>query len=246
MCKAPRPGLSKTRLAASIGFDAAAKIAKALLEDSASAPQRAAKECTLALTAYYRPIDGEAELRGVLGENWRYQFADAGDLGATMLSVFRELLALNPDGALIAGADVPLMSTRDIGAACAALRLMQRKGLVIQPTYDGGYCMIGVKCARAAEPLFAPLPWGSPVVYEATLDRARLHGFSITILPRQRDIDEIDDLAWLRDQLRGTPSACLHTRELLLPGHWGLPHASRLDGRSLAGGLEAMPLVSLR
>jgi len=219
MCKAPRPGLSKTRLAASVGDKAAAEIARALLEDSAAAPQWAAREQALDLTAFYRPANAEAELRSILGDEWRYQFADAGDLGATMLSAFRHLLSLNPGGALIAGADVPLMSPRDIGAACSALRLMHRKGLVIQPTYDGGYCMIGIKCAKAAEPLFAPLPWGTPVVYEATLDRARLHGFSITLLPRQRDVDDIDDLTWLRTQLREARHGGLQMRKLLRPEH---------------------------
>lgn len=244
MCKAPRPGLSKTRLAASIGDKAAAEIARALLEDSAAAPQRAARDQALDLTAFYRPANAEAELHTILGDEWRYQFADAGDLGATMLSALRHLLSLNPGGALIAGADVPLMSPRDIGAACSALRLMHRKGLVIQPTHDGGYCMIGIKCAQAAEPLFAPLPWGTPVVYEATLDRARLHGFSITLLPRQRNVDDIDDLAWLRTQLRATRLGGLHTRRLLEPEQASPSNGGRraTELRTVAGLKRALPL----
>lgn len=218
MCKAPRPGLSKTRLAASVGPEAAAKFAGALLEDSAAAALSVAEDLKLELTAFYRPADAAPEIRSILRDNWRYAFADAGDLGATMLDAFRVMLSRNPDGALMTGADVPLMSARDIAAACVALKHTHRKGLVIQPSWDGGYCMIGIKCADTAAPLFEPLPWGTPAVYAATLDRARALGFSITALPRQRDIDDITDLEWLRSQLLGEHSHAYRTRRLLLSG----------------------------
>jgi uncharacterized protein len=226
MCKPPRPGLSKTRLAASIGPEAAARISRALLEDSASAAITAAQELKLELTAFFRPADAAAEMRNILGNTWRFVFADAGDLGATMLEALRELLTCNPDGALITGADVPLMSPRDIAAACLALEQTHAKGLVIQPSWDGGYCMIGIKCAVTAAPLFDPLPWGTPVVYQATLDRARALGFSITILPRQRDIDDISDLDWLRAQLTGEHHHAQSTRRLLRSRTLALPSAN--------------------
>lgn len=223
MCKAPRPGVSKTRLAVSVGSDVAARLSRALLEDSVAAASAVAQELKLELTAFFRPADAAAEISSILGTQWQLVFADAGDLGATMLDAFRKMLDCNPDGALMTGADVPLMSTRDITAACLALRHTHAKGLIIQPSWDGGYCMIGIKCAKTAAPLFDPLPWSTSAVYEATLDRARALGFSITVLPRQRDIDDVSDLNWLRTQLANEQVQAASTRRLLWSGEITLP-----------------------
>lgn len=230
MCKAPRPGVSKTRLAVSVGTDVAARLSRALLEDSVAAASTVAQELKLELTAFFRPADAAAEISSILGTQWQLVFADAGDLGATMLDAFRKMLDCNTDGALMTGADVPLMSTRDITAACLALRHTHAKGLVIQPSWDGGYCMIGIKCAKTAAPLFDPLPWSTSAVYEATLDRARALGFSITVLPRQRDIDDVSDLNWLRAQLAHEQVQAASTRRLLWSGDIALPSASTLVG----------------
>ena len=207
MCKPPRPGATKTRLAAAIGPQAAAALSQAFLEDCARAALDAAMETPLAPVAFHRPADAADELAAILGPRWPLTYADAGDLGATMFDVLRRLLDLSPAGAMIMGADIPLISGQAIASAARALRESEAR-VVLIPSADGGYCLLGVRTLAAAAALCAPMAWSTPTVLQETLDRARAAGLTAHLLPVQRDIDEAADLDWLRAQLReGAPGA---------------------------------------
>ena len=158
MCKPPRPGMTKTRLAAAIGAESAATLSRAFLEDSASAAIDAASTDRLALTAFYRPSDAADEIGAILGTRWPLAAADAGDLGGTMIDVLRQLLDACPAGAMIMGADVPLISGEAIAAAARKLRETHARGVVLIPSADGGYCLLGVRSMDAAKTLCAPRP----------------------------------------------------------------------------------------
>lgn len=215
MCKPPRPGTSKTRLAASMGAAAAARLSCAFLRDCAEVASDAACLCDLDPVAFYRPADAGQELAAILGPGWQTAHADEGDLGATMLHVLRVLLARSPDGAMVMGADMPLITVQAIAAVASALRHADARGVAIIPSFDGGYCLIGVRCAHAAAPLFAPMAWSTPDVLEQTLRRARDHSLTVTLLSPQRDIDEVADLDWLTHELVAHPDAAPHTRAVL-------------------------------
>jgi rSAM/selenodomain-associated transferase 1 len=207
MCKPPRPGATKTRLAAAIGPQAAAALSQAFLEDCARAALDAAMETPLAPVAFHRPADAADELAAILGPRWPLTYADAGDLGATMFDVLRRLLDLSPAGAMIMGADIPLISGQAIASAARALRESEAR-VVLIPSADGGYCLLGVRTLAAAAALCAPMAWSTPTVLQETLDRTRAAGLTAHLLPVQRDIDEAADLDWLRAQLReGAPGA---------------------------------------
>jgi rSAM/selenodomain-associated transferase 1 len=223
MCKPPRPGTSKTRLAATVGMDTAAALSRAFLEDCARTVRDAAAQCRLDPVACFRPADAEAELAGILGPRWPLAFADAGDLGATMRDVLGQLLGRCPAGALIMGADVPLIDSATICAAARALRDGDARRIVLNPTADGGYCLLGVRSIEAAAALCAPMAWSTPGVLAETLRRAEAAGLSVHLLPVQRDIDEAADLDWLREQLERSPGRAAATRAVL----GALPAAGR-------------------
>jgi len=212
MCKPPRPGTTKTRLAASVGATLAARLSRAFLQDCAQAALEAADLFQLKTMAFYRPVDGGQEVGEVLGPDWPLVHADSGDLGATMLSVLRQLEERCPAGAMVMGADVPLISRTDIAAAAGCLRQGDERSVVIIPSVDGGYTLIGVRSAQIAAPLFAPMAWSTSAVLDVTLARAAASGLEATVLPPQRDIDDINDLDWLRDRLRTIPHGASATR----------------------------------
>lgn len=201
MCKPPRPGTSKTRLAASIGPDVAARLSRAFLEDCARSAGEAAANARLVPQAFFRPEDGRQELAAILGPGWPLTFADAGDLGATMIEALEQLLAECPAGAMIMGADMPLMGTVAVVEAAEALRTIGSDGVVIVPSADGGYCLLGVRSLAAARALCAPMAWSTPTVLAETCRRADSAGLVVKILPVQRDIDEQTDLDWLKAEL---------------------------------------------
>jgi uncharacterized protein len=215
MCKPPRPGTSKTRLAATIGNDAAALLSRAFLEDSANAIQSAARIASLDPIAFYRPADAAQELGEILGPGWPLALADAGDLGATMVEALATCLAQCPAGAMIMGADVPLMDSEAIAAAAETLRRAGPSGVVIVPSLDGGYSLIGVGSVEAARVLCAPMAWSTPTVLEETLRRAKAAQLSVQLMPPQRDIDELADLEWLQSQLAINFKAAPKTRRVI-------------------------------
>lgn len=215
MCKPPRPGATKTRLAATIGATAAARLSRAFLEDCASAALEAARSCRLEPVAFYRPADAASELGVILGPAWALRHADAGDLGATMLDALRRLLLRCPAGAMLMGADMPMIAPDAIAAAARVLREGDDNSVVFIPSDDGGYCLIGLRSAAAAEPLLAPMAWSTPVVLAETRRRAEAAGLSVHLLPAQRDIDEAADLDWLRAELNRLSDAAPATRRAL-------------------------------
>jgi hypothetical protein len=215
MCKPPRPGAAKTRLAAALGPETAARLAGAFLQDCAAAAIAAAGLQRLDLAGFFRPADAAAEIGAILGPSWPLTFADAGDLGATMLEVLGRLLARNPAGALVMGADIPLITGGAIAAAARSLCEGDERRVVLIPSADGGYCLIGVRSLQAASPLFAPMAWSTPGVLRETLGRAEAAGLDAQLLPPQRDIDEAADLDWLRASLADGGDAAPATRAAL-------------------------------
>lgn len=224
MCKPPRPGTTKTRLAASIGPAAAARLSRAFLQDCAATARDAAEDCRLVPTAFYRPAGAAGELAPILGPRWPLVFADAGDLGATMLDVLGQLLARCPAGAMVMGADVPTIGREAIATAARSLRDGSERGVTIVPSIDGGYCLIGIRSLEATAPLFAPMAWSTPGVLDETVRRADRHGLDVTVLQAQRDIDEAGDLAWLRRELAARPDIAPASRAALASIDGGAAH----------------------
>jgi rSAM/selenodomain-associated transferase 1 len=215
MCKPPRAGVTKTRLAASIGHETAARLSRAFLQDCAAVALDTAQSSGLDPAAFYRPADAGDALAAILGPRWPLSFADAGDLGATMRSVLEQLLARCPDGAIIMGADIPLITKEAIARATDSLRHGDERRVTVIPSADGGYCLIGVRSARLAAPLFAPMAWSTPDVFSRTLDRAGAAGLDVAVQPAERDIDEPPDLDWLRTQLATRLDVAPATRSAL-------------------------------
>ncbi|MCZ8373866.1 MAG: TIGR04282 family arsenosugar biosynthesis glycosyltransferase [Beijerinckiaceae bacterium] len=212
MCKPPRPGTSKTRLARTIGADAAARLSRAFLEDCARSAAEAAAIARLKPRAFFRPEDGRQELADILGPAWPLTFADAGDLGATMIEGLAQLLEECPAGAMIMGADLPLMGKAVIAEAAEALRASDPDGVVIVPSADGGYCLLGVRSLAAARALCAPMAWSTPTVLAETCRRADSADLVVQSLAEQRDIDEQADLDWLKAELARDEAAAPATR----------------------------------
>lgn len=202
MCKPPRPGTSKTRLAAALGHDAAALLARAFLMDTASMLARACISHDLVRKAYFRPADAAEEIAAIIGSDWPLAYCDAGDLGASMLEALEDLLRLAPAGAMIVGSDMPTLPERLIADAAACLRAGDERTAVIGPSADGGYYLIGIR-ASAAAPLLEPMTWSTPGVLSETRRRADLNGIRLVEIGGWYDIDEAGDL----DNLAGDAAA---------------------------------------
>ena len=200
MCKAPRPGQAKTRLAVLIGAEAAAALSAAFLRDVAAAIAAIPSDVGYNGYGVYAPAGAESELRQVLPASFRLLLQVDADFGNVLHRAARDLLSAGHDCALLVNGDSPTLPSRLMVDAIAALR---RSGdrMVLGPASDGGYYLIGLK--HAHRHVFADIPWGTGDVARLTLARAREIGLEAVLLPEWYDIDDAESLGWLRAELAG-------------------------------------------
>lgn len=125
-----------------------------------------------------------------------------GDLGVRMHAAMLAAFHGGARSVVLAGCDCPGLGLADRQAAFDALRAAD---VVLSPTLDGGYCLIGLN--RPHPELFERVDWGSDKVAEQTRQRAA--GLKrIELLPR-RDVDHYADWqAWCQQrQAVGLPEA---------------------------------------
>lgn len=186
MTRLPQAGRVKTRLQPELSGREAAELHAALasdLVDELGADDR------WHLAVYLTPADRLAEARDWLGPDADLRPQNGVDLGARMNRALGELLAEGHRRAVVVGTDTPRLDPARIASALDAL---ENKDLVLGPSEDGGYFLLGLK--RPAAGLFDGMPWGSDRVLDETVRRAAALDLSWTCLPPLADIDTWSDL----------------------------------------------------
>jgi rSAM/selenodomain-associated transferase 1 len=201
MCKAPRPGSAKTRLAATIGVEAAARLSACFLRDVAASIEAASENLACRGYGVYAPAGGEAELREILPSSFGLLLQADAEFGNVLHGAAYGLLAAGHDCVALVNSDSPTLPPAVLIQAVEALR---RPGdrMVLGPASDGGYYLIGLKVPHRH--LFTSIPWGTDAVARLTLERASQIGLATMMLPDWYDIDDAETLGWLRDELAGT------------------------------------------
>ena len=167
-------GTVKQRLAREIGDTEALRCYHALLHGALEATSG------YSTTIWY---EGKAEVWADIAPDHQLVAQPPGDLGHKMF------IALKEGAKLVVGADIPLLTEAYIDGAIDYL--LKSHDLVIGPTEDGGYCLIGMNEPR--EYLFENISWGSDRVFEQTLSRAEELGMRVTLLPKLWDVDTSAD-----------------------------------------------------
>ena len=187
--KAPRSGRVKTRLAHSIGADAACgvyqELVAAVLDRIATIPF---------VELRFAPDDALDEIKPWGRPGWKFAAQGEGDLGARLCRAFDDHFASGAERVVVIGSDCPEMSDRDI---CNAWDALADHDVVLGPALDGGYWLVGL---RSSQPnLFCGISWSSSAVLDETLTLARREGLGIHLLRTLRDVDTQDDLQYWRD-----------------------------------------------
>lgn len=190
----PEHGVGKTRLAATIGANAAYGLARAMLLDVCDAV-RATALCHP--TVFVEPaerIDEAAELTGILDARAQA----SGDIGARMLTAARALASDGYAPVVLIGSDLPLL---DPGRFHHALRALRRANVVFGPALDGGYYLVGMHRPQPALFEGGAIAWSGPDVLEVSIAAAERAGLDYGLLPEGFDVDTADDLERLRDEV---------------------------------------------
>jgi hypothetical protein len=82
-----------------------------------------------------------------------------------------------------------------------AVGALQRPGdrIVLGPSHDGGYYLIGMKQAHAAP--FENITWSTSSVYSETVTAIQRIGVELVVLPLWYDVDDAATLSLLRSEL---------------------------------------------
>lgn len=117
------------------------------------------------------------------------------DLGEKMFNALQARFDEGYGHVAIIGSDSPSLPVAYIEQA-----LNSEKDIVIGPSTDGGYYLIGMY--RKPVNVFADgMDWGSEKVLRQTLDRVKNRGSSLELLPPWYDVDRAEDLKFLKTHL---------------------------------------------
>lgn len=190
MLKAPVAGYVKTRLANSIGPEAACSVYRELVEGLLNGIAGIGP-----MTVHYAPGDADTErvMRAWLGDGYGYVPQPGGDLGVRMEAAVEGAFACGAGGAILLGGDCPYVDRVMIGDV---ERRLQSHDVIIGPAVDGGYYLLALR--RRAPCLFQGIAWGTDAVFSATLKRAEQAGLSVALLDPREDVDDVP--SWRRMQ----------------------------------------------
>ena len=190
VAKAPAPGRAKTRLVPPLTHEQAAGLARALLLDTLAACREELADVRLLV-----PDEADLEPLARLTNGAPITVQRGRGLADALRLSIREHTV---DGATaIVSSDVPGLPRGALREAAG--RLARGADVVLGPAMDGGYWLIAMREAHDAP--FERIPWSTPAVLAATLERCREAGLAVELLEPWRDIDTAADLSALGAEL---------------------------------------------
>jgi rSAM/selenodomain-associated transferase 1 len=204
MGKASAPGRTKTRLVPPLSAADAAHLNTAFLKDTVGNLLRAGLETQIEPYVAFGPTGSEPFFRACLPARVSLIECSLPSFGDCLDKAIRQLLQRGHAAACVLNADSPSLPTRILVQAARALE-QRSDGLVIGPSTDGGYYLLGVN--RSRRRLFEEIDWSTPRVFEQTMQRAAELGLRVTILEPWYDVDDSAGLCRLRDDLASQVSA---------------------------------------
>jgi len=212
MAKAPKPGAVKTRLTPRLSLQAVTAFYRCLLDDTLAL----ARSLVGVEIAIMCPDSDVNELASLTGQGVRVVAQKGEGLAAGLTSVFAHFVE-GPQRRIIAfNSDSPHLPRSVIEEAFETLRAHD---LVVGPTDDGGYYLVGAKASHPT--LFSGGGMGTSSALERLLSRARVLELSVGFEDPFYDIDVADDLIRLAAELQRAPARAPRTAVWLK--QWGMP-----------------------
>ena len=187
-CKHPEVGFVKTRLAKDIGNENAVNIYNSLLKNTLSNVHLSAYKTYL----YCYPNMDHPALNKYAGQyNLELRNQSIGNLGDKMFNAIESQISTDRKIILI-GTDCPEIDADYIHQAFHQLN--QDKDVVLGPTEDGGYALIGAN--KISKSIFEKINWSTNQVLKQTIDNLTSLGWSYSCLPKVRDLDVLQDFQY--------------------------------------------------
>ncbi len=195
MAKAPKPGAVKTRLAHYLPPPVVTELYRCLLQDTIALAQSLGS----VNVAIMCPTSDVEELTRLTGGMVGVVAQKGEGLAAGLTSVFAHF-GMNGQRIIAFNSDSPHLPPSVLKGAFEALIACD---VVVGPTHDGGYYLVGAKAAHSG--IFNGDGMGTSSALETLLERVRALGLSVRLAEPFYDIDVISDLIRLDAELERSP-----------------------------------------
>jgi uncharacterized protein len=202
MAKAPRPGTVKTRLAQNFPVEAVTELYRCLLDDT-MALARKLRDVKVAIMC---PASDVEELVQLAAGETTVVAQQGQGLAPGLTSVFAHFAVPVGRHVIAFNSDSPHLP---VSVLTNAFEILTAHDVVVGPTHDGGYYLVGAKASHAA--LFHGDGMGTESALDALLARARMLQLSVGFTDPFYDIDLEDDLTRLAAELRLAPARAPRT-----------------------------------
>jgi len=138
---------------------------------------------------YYLPEGDLSVLKVIFGDKAEFREQTGESLGDKMYNAISEVLSEGAEVVSLSGTDIPELSSTDVEDS---FKLLIEKDVVLFPTEDGGYYLVGMK--KADKTIFDIEDYGGNTVFEKTAAKAEDLGLSLGVGRVHRDIDTKEDI----------------------------------------------------
>jgi len=209
MAKAPLAGQAKTRLIPVLGAAGAARLQRQMLLDTIELTM-AALERTGSISIICPTAADRTVLQDVVPAEVSIVAHERGDLMSGLDYGLKHFLDQGCEQVVLLDGDSPTLPVQYVRSA---FDLLTGDAVVLGPTLDGGYYLIGACRPRPA--LFDWEELDSATICQQTRARAEALGARVALLPPWYDVDTADDLERLIEELRNYPNRAPHTFDFL-------------------------------
>jgi rSAM/selenodomain-associated transferase 1 len=220
MTKAPQAGRVKTRLVPPLTPEEAAELNKCFLRDTTAAisvccsgglrppnaagarghlgAHRAPLQCCG--VAVYTPVGAESAYTDILPPDFCLLPQRGDKFGERLYFAVEDLFKCGFASVCLIDSDSPTVPAESFAESVELLSTREDR-VVLGPSDDGGYYLIGMK--KPNRHLFEQIDWSTERVLNQTMQRAADIGLEVKLLPTGYDVDDGASLRRLCDKLLG-------------------------------------------
>ena len=206
--RVPIPGQTKTRLQSFLTKDQCAEIHKNFLKDI----KHTCKKLKRDIFVFYTPADKDNVLKSIFGDKFKYKIQEGNDLGEKMYNAIEYVLGKKYNSCILIGTDIPFLKEEDLRKAFKVLR---EKDIVLGPTVDKGYYLVGMK--RPIKTVFENVEYGHGNVLDNTITSIKSSNLTYGLTNKNVDIDEKEDLFYFYNEIKKeNVSKNMHTSKFII------------------------------
>jgi rSAM/selenodomain-associated transferase 1 len=195
--KYPEKGNVKLRLSKNMDEDIVVELYRCFVQDTLTTVQTSKYPFFI----FFHPPDSQRKFEKWLGPTFLFLPQKGKNLGERMKNSFTDVFTKGYRKAILMGSDSPDLPQKYL---TQAVDILKTKDVVLGPTVDGGYYLIGFNSTTFLSNVFEEIPWSTPHVFQETITKIQQATHSVGLLPVWSDIDTISDLKNLIKRTQNT------------------------------------------